>query len=146
MATLSPAVKQEASIVSPSWSSSVEVPLKVTGNVSPGVKDRKTTSDSVTFIRKGLVTVRLLSRRRIRFFKMLRDRSSISNCIENSGLFLLKLFSAFVSLMKGLSWPRRMMPKGPGSLLLYMSSGSLYVSHFIPVLLTVTHESFVSRR
>jgi hypothetical protein len=38
------------------------------------------------------------------------------------------------------------MPKGPGSLLLYMSSGLLYVSHFIPVPLTVTYESFVSRR
>lgn len=146
MATLSPAVKHEASTISPSWSSSVDVPSKVAGNASPGVKQGEVRSDSVTLTRKGFETVRFLSRRRIRFFRMRRDRSSTSSCKENSGLFLLKLFSALLSLMNGPSWPRRMTPKGPGLSSLYKSPGSLYVSHLIPVPLTASHESFGSRR
>ena len=112
-------------MISPSWSSSVEVLSKVAGNASLGVKEGEVRSDSVTLTRKGFATVRFLSRQRIKFFRMSRDRSSTSSCKENSGLFLLKLFSAVLSLMKGPSLPKRIMPKGPGSSSLYKSSGSL---------------------
>ncbi len=77
---------------SPSWSSSVVVPSKAAGKGSPGVKEDEVISDSATLRRKGFVTVRFLSRRRIRTFKMSRDLSSTCNCKENSGLSGLKLF------------------------------------------------------
>jgi hypothetical protein len=141
MATLSPVVKHEASTISSSWSSSVDVPSKVAGNASPGVKEGEVTPDSVILTRKGFKTVRFLSHRRTRFFRMPRDRSSTSSFKENSGLFLLKLFSALLSLMNDPSWPRKMTPKGPGSSSLYKLPGSLYVSHFIPVPLRASHKA-----
>jgi hypothetical protein len=80
-------------MISRSWSSSVEVLSKVAGNASPGVKEGQARSDSAILTCKGFATVRFLSRQRIRFFRMPRDRSSTFSYKENSGLFLLKLFS-----------------------------------------------------
>ena len=94
-------------MVSLSWSSSVEVPSKVAGNRSPGLKEGRAISDSATLMRIGFTTVRLLSRRQIKSFSIPRGQSPISSCKENSGLFLLKLFSALLSLTNGPSWPRR---------------------------------------
>lgn len=82
MATLSPAVKQ----------SSVEGNKKCVF----GRKRREIRFDFITLTHKGFTTVRLLSRRQIRFFRMPKDRSLTSSCKENSGLFLLKLFSALL--------------------------------------------------
>jgi hypothetical protein len=86
-------------MLSPSWSSSVVVLSKAAGKGSLGVKGGKVTSDSATLTRKGFVTVRFLSRRRIKTFRISRDRSSTCNCKENSGLSLLKLFLALLSVM-----------------------------------------------
>ena len=71
---------------SPSWSLSVVVPSYVAGKGSPRVKEGEVLSDSAALTRKGFVTVRFLSRRRIKTFKISRDLSSTCNCKENSGL------------------------------------------------------------
>jgi len=84
---------------SPSWSSSVVIPLKAAGKGSPGVKEGEVMSDSATLRRKGFVTVRFLSRRRIKTFKTSRDPLSTCNCKENSGLSGLKLFTALLSVV-----------------------------------------------
>ena len=91
--------KREASILSPSWSSSVVVPSNVAGKGSPGVKEGEVMSDLATLRRKGFVTVRFLSRRRIKAFKISRDLSSTCNYKENSGLSRLKLFIVLLSIV-----------------------------------------------
>ena len=89
----------QSKIQMPSWSSSVAVPSYAARKGSPGVKAGKVISDSATLTRKGFVTVRFLSRRRIKIFKMSRDLSSTYNYKENSDLSGLKLFTALLSIV-----------------------------------------------
>jgi hypothetical protein len=84
---------------SPSWSSLVVVPSNAVGKGPLGVKEGEVMSDLATLRRKGFVTVRFLSRRRIKTFKILRDLSSTCNCKENSGLSGLKLFTVLLSVV-----------------------------------------------
>jgi hypothetical protein len=86
-------------MASPSWSSSVVFPSKVAGKGSLGVKEGELMSDLATLRRKGFATVRFLSRRRIKTFKISRDLLSTCNCKENSGLSGLKLFIALLSVV-----------------------------------------------
>jgi hypothetical protein len=68
----------------PSWSSSVVVPSKAIEKGSPGLKEGKVRSDWATLTRKGLVTVRFLSRRRIKIFRISKDYSSTVPVIVRS--------------------------------------------------------------
>jgi hypothetical protein len=84
---------------SPSWLLSVVVLSKAAGKGSLGVKEGKVRSDLATLTRKGFVTVRFLSCRRIKTFRISRDCLSTCNCKENLGLSLLKLFLALLSVV-----------------------------------------------
>ena len=72
---------------------------KAAGKGSLGVKEGEVMSDSATLRRKGFVTVRFLSRRRIKTFKTSRDLLFTCSCKENSGLSGLKLFTALLSVV-----------------------------------------------
>ena len=75
------------------------VPSKAAGKGSLDMKEGKVMSDLAALARKRFVTVRFLSRRRIKTFKTSRDLSSTCNYKENSGLSGLKLFTAVLSVV-----------------------------------------------